>query len=135
MARKKPKFEYAIICDDIREEVRKKLSFIGIYGPNIFVSKMPFVFPKFCFAISYKDVKGGDFFSIDLKNPSGEKLGTTITGNVPKEIKDTIRFYLFAIFSPLNVKQEGEYELVITCNDNKKWKNKVNFVIKTHDKN
>ena len=90
MARKKPKFEYAIICDDIREEMRKKLSFIGIYGPNILVSKIPFVFPKLCFAISYKDVKGGDSFSIELKNPSDEQLGKIITGSVPKEVKDNI---------------------------------------------
>lgn len=134
MARKKPKFEYAIICDDIREEMRKKLSFIGIYGPNILVSKIPFVFPKLCFAISYKDVKGGDSFSIELKNPSDEQLGKTITGSVPKEVKDNIRFYVFAVFSPLNIKQEGEHKLVITCNDNDKWRQKINFVIKMHDK-
>ena len=134
MARKKPKFDYAIICDDIREEIRGKLSFIGIYGSNILVSKIPFVLPKLCFAISYRDVKGGDTFSIELINPSGEQLGKTITGTVPEKAKGNIKFYLFAIFSPLKVKQEGEYELVITCNNNEKWRHKLNFVIKMPDK-
>jgi len=130
MARKKPIMEYTIICDDIREEIGNKLSFIGTYGFNIFVSKIPYMFPKLCFAISYNNARGGDSFSVKLINPSGKQLGKTITGSVIKETKGNIKFHIFAVFSPLNVKEEGEHKLIIICNDNDKWKQEVNFVIK-----
>lgn len=133
MARRKPKFEYAIICDDIRQEISNKLSFIGIYGKDIFVSKIPFTFPKLCFAILYKDIKTEDSFSIELINPSGKQLGKTINGSVPsvpKEIKGNIYFNIFAIFSPLTIRQEGSHKLVITFNNDTKMKREVEFVIK-----
>jgi len=134
MARRKPKFEYAIICDDIRQEISNKLSFIGIYGPHILVTKTPYVFPKLCFAISYKDVEAGLSFSIELIDPSNKKLGDTITLSIPKEVEKSIKFNMFAIFSPLKVKQEGSYKLVISCNKNDKWKQEVEFNIKLIDK-
>jgi Family of unknown function (DUF6941) len=135
MARRKLKFEYAIICDDIRQEISNKLSFIGIYGKDIFVSKIPFTFPKLCFAILYKDIKGEDPFSIELITPSGRQLGKTINGSVPKEIKGNIYFNMFAIFSPLTIRQEGSHKLVITFNNDTKTKREVEFVIKKPDKN
>lgn len=43
------RFGYSIFCDDIRNEVGGKLSFIGCYSSVIFVTqKLPFVLPKFC---------------------------------------------------------------------------------------
>lgn len=133
MSRRKPKFEYAIICDDIRQEISNKFSFIGIYGPHILVTKIPYVFPKLCFAISYKDVEAGHSFSIKLIDPSSKRLGDTITLNIPKEAKKSIKSNMFAIFSPLNIKQEGSHKLVIICNDNDKWKQEVEFIIKLID--
>ncbi|MBW2737804.1 MAG: hypothetical protein JRE64_02920 [Deltaproteobacteria bacterium] len=135
MARRKPKFEYAIICDDIRQEISNKLSFIGIYGKDIFVSKISFTFPKLCFAILYKDIKAEDSFSIELITPSGRQLGKTINGRVPKDIKGNIYFNMFAIFSPLTIRQEGSHKLVITFNNDAKMKREVEFVIKKPDKN
>ena len=135
MARRKPKFEYAIICDDIRQEISNKLSFIGIYGKDIFVSKIPFTFPKLCFAILYKDIKAEDSFSVELIEPSGKPIGETINGSVPKEIKGNIYFNMFAIFSPLTIRQEGSHKLVITFNNDTKMKREVEFRIKKPDKN
>ena len=135
MARRKPKLEYAIICDDIRQEISNKLSFIGIYGKDIFVSKIPFTFPKLCFAILYKDIEAEDSFSVELIEPSGKPLGKTINGSVPKEIKGNIYFNIFAIFSPLTIRQEGSHKLVITFNNDTKMKREVEFRIKKPDKN
>jgi len=130
MPRRKPKIKHTIICDDIRQEIGNKLTFIGIYGPQILVTKIPYVFPKLCFVAICEDVVSGDAFSIELKNPSGEQLGTTITGSVPESIKGIIQFQIFAIFSPLEVKQEGEYKLEIIFNDNDKWRYEIIFPIK-----
>lgn len=40
-----------IFCDDIRHEVAGKLSYIGAYGPRLFVPSFPITLPKLCLAI------------------------------------------------------------------------------------
>lgn len=130
----KPKFEYGIICDDIRQEIGNKHSFIGIYGSDIFVSKIPFVFPKLCFAISYKNVKAGNSFSIELSDPSGKQLGETIKGVTPQRIKGRLRFLMFAILTPLKVEIEGSHKLSIIFNEDEKSKQEVGFNIKLIEK-
>jgi hypothetical protein len=43
------RFGYSIFCDDIRNEVGGKLSFIGCYNGVIFVPpQFPFILPRFC---------------------------------------------------------------------------------------
>lgn len=125
----RPKLEYAIICDDIRQEINNKVSYIGIYGSDILVSKLPFSFPKLCFAVSYRNAKGEDSFSIELIGSSGKQLGKTIKGIVPSNVKRHNKFVIFAIFSPLKVEQEGSYKLWITFNDDDKSKQKVEYNI------
>ena len=48
----KPKLNYLILCDDIRQEVWNKVTLVGIYGNQIYVPKFPFTFPKLCMQIS-----------------------------------------------------------------------------------
>jgi hypothetical protein len=129
-ARKKPKFNYAIICDDIRQEVGNKISLIGIYAKDIFVTKIPFTLPKLCFAINYNNIKGGDTFSIELSDPSGERLGGVIKVGVAEKIKGYVRFQIHAVFSPLVVKNEGDYKLIAIVNKDKKRKQEIVFAIK-----
>jgi hypothetical protein len=130
MPARKPKLEYAIICDDIREETGNKLSLIGMYQREIFVPKFPFPFPKLCFFLSYKNVKGGDSFSMQLKSPSGKQLGSTIKGAVPQGIKHTSIFIASAIFSPLVADGAGLYRLLVTFNDDEKNRREIEFDIK-----
>lgn len=129
-ARKNPKFNYAIICDDIRQEVGNKISLIGIYPKDIFVTKLPFTLPKLCFAINYDYIKGGDTFSIDLSGPNTKRLGEIIKGGTPEQIKDYARFQIHAVFSPLIVEKEGDYKLTVIVNNDKKRKQEVVFTVK-----
>lgn len=129
-ARKKPKFNYAIICDDIRQEVGNKISLIGIYSKDIFVTKIPFTFPKLCFAINYGYIKGGDTFSIELSGPSGKRLGEMIKSGVPEKVIGYARFQIHATFSPLVAKNEGDYKLIAIVNNDKKRKQEIVFTIK-----
>ena len=120
MPARKPKFKHAIICDDIRQEVGNKISFIGIYGNNISVTKFPYLFPKLCFVNFFKDINKGDSFSIKLTDPSMTQLGDTIVMTAPQNIKSNADFSIFAIYSPIEVKEAGLYKLVISINDDKK---------------
>lgn len=40
-----------IFCDDIRDEVNGKVSYIGTYNANLFAKEFPITLPKFCIAV------------------------------------------------------------------------------------
>jgi hypothetical protein len=46
-------YGYTIFCDDIRQEVGGKISFVGVYSGTMFVhGEFPVTLPKFAFGIS-----------------------------------------------------------------------------------
>lgn len=131
----KPKYEYSVICDDVREEIGNKVTFVGVYGPDIFVSQIPFSFPKLCFVNFCKDVKKGDSISIDIIDPSGKKLSKTINSIAPKDgMGHAKKIAIFAIYSPLAVEQEGLHKLILVFNKDNKNKKEVEFTIRLPDK-
>jgi len=46
-----PAFAHALFCDDIREEVAGKVTYVGTYGPLMFVPHFPVTLPKLCMAV------------------------------------------------------------------------------------
>ena len=135
MSERKPKLIHTIICDDIREERGNKVTFVGAYGLDIFITKIPFIFPKLCFANFIRDIKSGDSISIELINHSGKRLGNIITNTVPKNgVEHEKKIAIFAIFSPLRIQEEGLHKLIITFNDDDKNKKEFVFNIKVADK-
>ncbi len=133
MPAKKPKCNFTLICDDIREEVGNKISMMGVYAKDIFVPKFPFTFPKLCFVINYENIKGGDIFSAELLDPSGNRIGKKVKGGPPEHIKGYTRFQFHMIISPVTAKEEGNYKLITLINDDEKSKNEKNFAIKKPD--
>jgi len=45
-------FMTTIFCDDVRNEVGNKLSFIGTYGANIMLAALPATLPRLCAVMS-----------------------------------------------------------------------------------
>jgi len=45
------KKHHVILCDDVRNEVGNKLSFMGVYGPELWVGKVPALMPHLCFVV------------------------------------------------------------------------------------
>jgi len=129
MPRKQPKFEYSIICDDIRQEIGNKLTFVGTYQDVIFVPKLPFTFPKLCFFVQYKDIEAGDRFLLELTDPSNKIVGKSINITVSAAQKPG-KMRLSGIFSPIRAEKEGEYALGIAVNGNEKKKEEILFTVK-----
>ena len=129
MSRKQPKYEYTIICDDIRQEFGNKLTFVGTYQNLIIVSKLPYIFPKLCFFVQYKDIRAGDKFSLELTDPLGKRIDKAINMTVPVGPK-VGKLRLSAVFSPIKVEKEGRYTLSITVNDNEKKKQEIVFTVR-----
>ena len=133
MAPRRPKFEYSMICDDIREEKGNKLTLVGVYPHNILVPNFPFTFAKLCFLFSYKGVKSGDTFLMQLTGPSGKEIGPAIKGHVGQAIKRSSRFMALAILSPLVADEEGLYNMLVTFNDDDNNKQEISFNINQQD--
>lgn len=130
MPAKKPKFQNIIICDDIRQEIGNKMSYMGIYKSKIIIPQEPFTFPKLCFAITYKDIKASDSFSINLYNPEGKKIGDGIkAGPSPEPYKGYKKLEMMGIFSPLNINKAGKYILKIKFNDDPELKKEIKIEI------
>jgi hypothetical protein len=49
----KAPFGNTVFCDDIREEVGGKLSYMGVYGGNVILHEVPAALTKFAFGIRY----------------------------------------------------------------------------------
>lgn len=47
-------FMMAIFCDDVRQEVGNKLSYLGIYGPNLIVPAFPTTLIKLCCVLTVR---------------------------------------------------------------------------------
>lgn len=129
MPRKQPKFEYSIICDDIRQEIGNKLTFVGTYQDQIIVSKLPYTFPKLCFFVQYKDIRAGDRFILTLTDPSNKKIAKAINITVP-DGQEAGKMRVLGVFSTIKVEKEGRYTLSIIFNDNEKKKQEIVFIVK-----
>jgi hypothetical protein len=45
---------WAIFCDDVRQELGNKLSYLGIYGPNLIVPSLPTTLVKLCCVLTIR---------------------------------------------------------------------------------
>jgi hypothetical protein len=131
MQERKPTFEYAIICDDIRHEIGDKFSLIGVYGSDICAVELPFFFPKLCAVVSYRNMRAGDTFVVELRSPSGKVLGNEIRGEVPAEVKGRTRFMIFGVMSPVHIEEAGLHNLVIVINQDEATRKEVPLKITT----
>jgi len=125
---KKPKFQFAIICDDIREEIGGKVSLMGIYKKKIFIPQKPFTFPKLCIVIYYTNIKSEDSFTATLHDPEGKKI-RTIQGSSPNTYKGDKELEMYSVFTPLVVDDAGKYILEIIFNDDPKLKQEITIDI------
>lgn len=129
----KPRFEYGLICDDIRHEVGDKFSLIGVYGSHLYVAQLPFLFPKLSAAISYRNVKAGDHFSVTLYDPAQRTVGEPILGHVPEEVTGVSRFMIFGVFPPLHLEQAGVYRLLTVINEDPETEGEMELVVRAAD--
>lgn len=63
-----------VFCDDIRQEIGGKLSYIGVYSGNMFVSEFPAVLPKLCLALSVITPVANPFRKLTLRVLKDEEI-------------------------------------------------------------
>ena len=72
----------AVYCDDIREEIRNKFSYMGIYNGELNVPQAPIVLPKLCVAVK---------IVTDIKDPISSLEVRVLSGNEEVELINTGR--------------------------------------------
>jgi len=73
-----------IYCDDIREEVGNKVSYMGIYSKDLFVPVAPVVLPKLCIAVKVVTDMTDPFRELEVRILKGEdEVELLTTGPIP----------------------------------------------------
>jgi len=63
-----------VFCDDIRQEIGGKLSYIGVYSGNMLVPAFPAVLPKLCLALSVVTPATSPFRKLTLRILKDQEL-------------------------------------------------------------
>ena len=63
-----------LFCDDIRQEVAGKMSFIGVYSGSLFVHQFPAVLPKLCLAVKVLAPAGDPITEMKLQVLKDEEV-------------------------------------------------------------
>lgn len=107
---------FAILCDDIRQELGGKVSLMGIYGRDLVVPDIPFMLPKLCLWISIKEIKNDlGQMKVVITSPASEPLSIILPPPPRQKLSKDIQ--LGMAFAPLNIKGEGMATIEVFQND------------------
>ncbi|WP_027967294.1 DUF6941 family protein [Halomonas halocynthiae] len=113
---------FNIFCDDIRQEVGDKLTFVGVYSNNLQVEQLPATLPKLCLSVfcTFDRARPIKHMSIDVLLGETTIAQTEIepdrfgeSDSWLEESPGVIQGNL--IFSPLNITEPCVISLVVTA--------------------
>jgi hypothetical protein len=116
-----------IYCDDIRQEVGNKLSFIGCYqGGELHVQVVPSALPKLCAFVSVVTPKERPFKSLSIRVLQDEtelallELPTGGLSNVPPNIDDSatrLALSTAMMFAPFMIEKPTSLRILVTTEE------------------
>ena len=86
-------FGHVIFCDDIRNEIGNKLTFVGCYfGDMLITSDFPAVIPRFCLAVDYSQQRGKIIMPIKFVVflPGDPEDKPSIEFGTPQEVNEAV---------------------------------------------
>jgi hypothetical protein len=123
-------FGYCIFCDDIRQEIANKLTYVGVfYGPELNVlGALPANIGKFCIQAVFKQRFADGFepmtFEVhmpgdDPDKPSArvevnsEQVATALPAPPSDEEDPFLQIMSVIVFNPLEIRQEGKVQVSV----------------------
>jgi hypothetical protein len=116
------RFVNAIFCDDIRQEVGNKVSFMGCYQGELFVPFVPMMLPKLCVQVTISTTVERPIKSLTVRLDHGVNQLAVI--EVPAD--DFVRFatpaaedafqwsvHVGVMLSPFTITEPGELRVVV----------------------
>ena len=123
--------DLTIICDDIRQEVGRKLSLIGIYSEAIIVSKVPARLAKLCIFQRWKGSDQPRSFRLEVK---GSALPATFAavGTRDEEHYNSAVTHaqLMVSFAPFDILAAGDCQFITYLGDAENPSHVHNFVVR-----
>ena len=115
-----PSVFLAVLCDDVREETRGKVSLMGIFSQFV-VSDFSKPLPRFrLFAKIGFETEGSHPFTVRLRSAQGEKIFEfrgVARVNQEDELTNLFMANLNLAFDELKLPRPGIYELDLACNE------------------
>jgi len=126
---------YTIFCDDIRNEIGGKTTFVGVYDAEMLVhADFPIVVPKLAFGIRYQEKRGvytdepvilqiympGDedgkpsFFG-ELENAAEIRKTTKLAPESDPNVTRYLQIASNIIASPIGIERAGEIKIRALC--------------------
>jgi len=130
MSNKPPiRVDYAILCDDIRQEANGKLILIGIYTGDILISEFP---AKLSLCILLHGRAGtGSSVTMEIryraKFEDAETYEITARGEMNMTgTEESNEFYVPLPRMPIEIRNEGVLSIDYRIDDNRRWKSLFN---------
>jgi hypothetical protein len=115
-------YGYTIFCDDIRQEVGGKISFVGVYSGTIFVhGEFPVTLPKFAFGISLIQrrelvepnievqifLPGDAEDSPSIRGQLSEPMEGALAAQIARGVDETATMHINLVAASLTFKEPG----------------------------
>ena len=115
-AEKGPKFIDWMICDDIRREINRKITLVGVYQDVIGVPAFPFTLSQLCILTKWDTSKTPvKNFEMKIIQPDKKVIGPVI-GELGSSLEDKKRTLIQVGIIPFQIPAAGKYEIVMKIN-------------------
>ncbi len=113
---KRPKLIDWMICDDIRREMNRKLTLVGVYQDIIGVPTLPFTLPQLSILTKWDTSKASiKNFEMKIIQPDKNVIGPAI-GELESSLEDKQRTFIQIGITPFQIPVAGKYEIVMKIN-------------------
>lgn len=107
---------YALMMDDVRDEVNGKQTFVGIYNESMTVQSLPAQLSKLCFVIVATEIPDRqESASFELRSPTGRVINASHGPTFEEALQsneDNLPLTMVFSYSPLRLDELGEYSFV-----------------------
>lgn len=125
--------DYILVCDDIRQEVGKKPSLMGVFTDDILVQGFPATFPKFCFFVHFSLNRKIKEFLLDASfDYPGRKKDISLAKRAKIKVGKGKGGILSFVLAPLVFEKSGHCTFKLTIG--KKKYTRTFSVKSSHDK-
>ena len=126
MKKNADRFVHAIFCDDMRQEMGNKVSFMGCYQGELFVPFAPVALPKLCVFVTVSTPIERPLKSLTIRVDQG---GNTIANiatpdadwaqSIPPAPEDATRLLanVGVMLSPLAITEPGDIRVMVTTEE------------------
>ena len=116
------RFVHAIFCDDIRQEMGNKVSFMGCYQGELFVPFVPLMLPKLCVQVTVTTTVEQPLKALTVRLDQGtnqlaviEISGDELARAIPPATEDTTRLAasVGVMLAPFTITEPGQLRVMV----------------------